>query len=304
MLIKKLLKIDAEQSVLVQTLGTGRMLLAIVNGLHGDEPEGSLLIEKSLPVLERLATSLHCKIALITEANPAAFQTNTRLSPLDGLDLNRQFTLEMEETSNKNSSPSQTLAKILGKYLKQFQIVLDIHSMPNAKLEFIAIFLRADNKTNRNNLAIIQKFSPDYIFEATTEPAKGGSLIEFLVQRGHLGFGLEVPNISDINKKVIDRFQASISNILQTFDESESSPETNVRLISRSSLVAPISGTFFPMIEPSESVKAGQAIGEILTADLHREKLHCTKTGIVLQVKKSQYVLQGSKLLTLLENEN
>jgi len=63
--------------------------LAIVAGVHGDEPDGMVALLDlwdELPSLDLIGT-----LILVAIANPMAFAAHQRRSPIDGVDLNRVF---------------------------------------------------------------------------------------------------------------------------------------------------------------------------------------------------------------------
>jgi uncharacterized protein len=79
--------------------------LAVVAGVHGDEPEGIVAVDR-LWREERLA-ELRGTLLLVPVANPPAFAAHQRRSPLDGIDLNRVF------PGDPRGRPSERLAHSL-----------------------------------------------------------------------------------------------------------------------------------------------------------------------------------------------
>ena len=78
-----------ELPVLVLSGASPRPRLVCVAGIHGDEPEGMrALMELGAEIPP---ASLRGELVLVPVANPPAFAAGNRVSPLDGLDLNRIF---------------------------------------------------------------------------------------------------------------------------------------------------------------------------------------------------------------------
>jgi hypothetical protein len=79
--------------------------LAVVAGVHGDEPEGIVALDRLWR--EETLTELRGTLLLVPVANPPAFAAHQRRSPLDGLDLNRVF------PGDPRGTPYQRLARSL-----------------------------------------------------------------------------------------------------------------------------------------------------------------------------------------------
>lgn len=96
-------------------------VLALLGGVHGDEDDGVLAIRQ---VLRSLATvPLSGTIRTVAPANPAAFATHTRTSPLDGVNLARAF------PGDPNGSPSAQLAAALTTdVIHGADLLVDLHS--------------------------------------------------------------------------------------------------------------------------------------------------------------------------------
>jgi predicted deacylase len=91
--------------------GTGEgSCLAVVAGVHGDEPEGiSAVFELSRELDPR---SFQGRLILVPIANPPAFAANQRRSPIDSIDLNRVF------PGRADGTPSERLAHQLFELVK------------------------------------------------------------------------------------------------------------------------------------------------------------------------------------------
>jgi uncharacterized protein len=69
--------------------GEGPQTLALLGGVHGDEPEGVLAVRAVLRRLERLP--LAGRVLAVPVASPTAWAAGARTSPLDGGNLARAF---------------------------------------------------------------------------------------------------------------------------------------------------------------------------------------------------------------------
>jgi len=95
--------------------------LLIFWAIHGDEPCGTIAIQKLIQELESWKTKLNAwSLTLLPICNPRAYDTNKRYVEKN---LNRVFTKHKNPTSYE-----QQLANELTVYVDQCDILLDIHS--------------------------------------------------------------------------------------------------------------------------------------------------------------------------------
>ena len=95
--------------------------LAVLAGVHGDEPEGVLAARRLLVRLETLPFA--GTVVVIPVACPGAFAADTRASAVDGLNLARTF------PGNPGGSDSQRLAHALTEQvIAPASLLVDLHS--------------------------------------------------------------------------------------------------------------------------------------------------------------------------------
>ena len=95
--------------------------LSLLGGIHGDEPEGSLAIQVLLAGI--VSKDLRGTVRAVPVCNAAAAQAETRLSPLDGLNLAREF------PGIPEGLPSQKLAHVLTeRAIAGTDMLVDLHS--------------------------------------------------------------------------------------------------------------------------------------------------------------------------------
>lgn len=95
--------------------------VALLGGVHGDEPEGALAVHRVLRELDRLEFS--GKVMAVPVASPAAFESRTRTSPVDGGNLARAF------PGDAAGSPTARVAHVLTTHvLCASDILVDLHS--------------------------------------------------------------------------------------------------------------------------------------------------------------------------------
>ncbi len=95
--------------------------VGISGAIHGDENTGSQIIRALWPILVR--TPFKGRIKLLPVANSRAFAVNHRFTPVDELNLNRQF-----PGDPKGCYTDQLAAAIEREFLDQIDIHFDMHS--------------------------------------------------------------------------------------------------------------------------------------------------------------------------------
>lgn len=111
-----------------QTLGVHQLsgvregpTLALLGGVHGDEPEGTLAIRRLLNELD--ADAMAGTIRAVPIANPIAFAHGTRSTPTDGLNLARVF------PGDAGGSVTPRLAHLIStKVIAGADLLIDLHS--------------------------------------------------------------------------------------------------------------------------------------------------------------------------------
>jgi predicted deacylase len=107
--------------LIVITGAERRPRLVCVAGIHGDEPEGMRALMELADELDPAA--LRGQLVLVPVANPSAFGAGLRMSPIDGLDLNRIF------PGSSQGSISERLAHMLfNEVLLGADFVFALHS--------------------------------------------------------------------------------------------------------------------------------------------------------------------------------
>ena len=112
----------AEPVELLELRGApGPETVLLLGGVHGDEPEGVLAVRSAVARLARLA--LRGTVLAVPVANPSAWATGRRCSPLDGANLARCF------PGDPAGGESARLAHVLTEAaLSRATVVVDLHS--------------------------------------------------------------------------------------------------------------------------------------------------------------------------------
>ena len=235
--------------------------IAIVNGLHGEERTGALLMKR----LIEQAFEFEGELALIPFANPPSALANTRLTPEDAADLNRIF------PGDASGSLSQRIAAALYDFLKDFDLVVDIHSFPRMKMPFIGVFFNVGTQDQRRRIvSLLRELNPEYIWKLDTkegETAKAGSLVEALIANGTLAFAMEAPDIELISSETEMKCTEGLLRVIQHFNARAEHYMSPIPVVERVPAFANRRGVFVPRIGVHVSVNKGDIVGEIVSLD-------------------------------------
>jgi len=103
-------------------------VLSVFGGVHGNEYEGPLAIRKVIKELE--PTEISGTFIGVPVANVPAFNFSTRITPIDGKDLNRVFPGKL------NGTISEKIAYIITEQvISKSDYVIDLHSMYDGWIE-------------------------------------------------------------------------------------------------------------------------------------------------------------------------
>lgn len=110
------------ENLVIQHFGnTGGPVVAVIAGVHGDEPEGPLAAHLIARHLQ--SHSLTGQVKLLAVANPAAVRARTRLNPVDGGNLARCFPGDPVGEATPQLADTITTRLIAGS-----DLLVDLHS--------------------------------------------------------------------------------------------------------------------------------------------------------------------------------
>ena len=115
---------DGSEAVLTIHEITGRgdgPTIGISGAIHGNEPTGTEIILELYRVLQN--TPIRGRLLLLPVANPRAYAQNRRFTPIDELNLNREFPGDPGGTYTQ-----QLAAAITREFLEVIDVHLDFHS--------------------------------------------------------------------------------------------------------------------------------------------------------------------------------
>ena len=258
------------------TSGWGSLLLPVIvirngdgltvlftGGNHGDEYEGPVALRKLAISLK--PEEIRGQVIIVPYLNYPAVLAGTRLSPVDGLNMNRSF------PGNPEGSMTQMIADFVYRELVlRSDVVIDFHSGGNSMIfePCTVIHHLEDVEQMRNTIAAARKFGAP-ISLVLRELDSTGMLDTAVENSGKIFISTELGGGGSVSPRTLRIAENGIQNILRHFKvlpvNSEQVPETRFMETPDVGgyLMAPQEGLYETLVELGDPVKKGQPLGRI-----------------------------------------
>ncbi len=291
--------------------GKGPTVLAL-GGNHGDEYQGQIAIMKlARQVMPEQVTG---RLILIPSLNFPAARAATRLSPLDGMNMNRAFPGE----------PEGPVTSQIAHYLRTVlfpisDVVIDIHS-GGRSMEFVPcshMHVVPDREQRARMMAAMLAWNSDFHF-LYADIAGTGLLPVEAENQGRLVITTEMGGGEGIPASVHRLTQSGLRNVLIHVGALKGREQTRAGLglppailtqaLHREDyLLAPESGVFEIAVELGAKVKKGQAIGSIHhleRADRTPEPVIAQSAGYLITMRAPCLTQQGDCVAVIAQRVN
>src|SRR3954467_145890 len=286
--------------------GSGPTVL-VLGGNHGDEYQGQIAAMKLARELQ--PEQVHGRLILIPSLNLPAARAATRLSPLDGMNLNRAFPGEAE-----GSVTSQIAHYLTTVLFPMSDVVIDIHS-GGRSMEFVPcahMHLVADRDQRARMFAAMLAWNTDFAF-IYADIAGTGLLPVEAENQGKLVVTTELGGGECIPASVHRIAQSGLRNVLihvgvlkgrgQT-RAGLGKPQTIVTqaLNKEDYLLAPESGIFEIAVDLGAKVKRGQTVGfihHLERPDRAPEEITAQSSGYLITMRAPCLTQQGDCLAVI-----
>lgn len=280
--------------------GPGRTAL-VMAGNHGDEYPGPIAILKLMRDLK--PEQVRGRLILVPALNIPAVKAATRLSPLDGRNLNRSF------PGRHDGSPTEQVAHYLTTELfPRADLVIDIHT-GGRSVDFYPcahMHLVPDREQRRQMVAGTLAWNSDFAF-LYADIAGTGLLPVEAERQGKIVITTEMGGGETVDAHVHRLTQNGLRNVLIHFGilqgekqtrESLGLPPTRwVQSLDREDYrFAPESGLYENMVDLGQEVVAGQRVGQIHfieRPDRTPVPVEAVSAGVLLATRAPTLVAQG-----------
>lgn len=254
-----------EIPIVVVKNGNGPTVL-LTGGVHGDEYEGPIAISRLARNLK--PEEVQGRVIMMPAVNIPAVMADTRLSPIDGWDINRTF------PGDPKGSFTPMLAHFLDSViLPMADISVDLHTAGHSFDSALSTNMHhvADAGMREKTLAAAAAFGAPFnvAFGGVDEGSTFTSCVE---RRGIISLGTELGGWGRVNIEGVRIARRGIDNILKHMGVIEGAPDTTQRDGAKTTrhmmvrdpkayVFAPRGGLFEPTHNVGEEVEAGEIAG-------------------------------------------
>jgi predicted deacylase len=287
-------------SVFAQGAGPSVLVMA---GNHGDEYPGQVAILRLMRSLARDHSRARGRVILVPALNMPAAKAATRLSPLDGKNLNRSF------PGDADGTPTEMIAHYLTHHLFPLaDVVIDIHT-GGRSLDFYPcahMHLVEDRAQRRQMIAGTLAWNTDFAF-LYTDIAGTGLLPVEAERQGKTVITTEMGGGEPVSAAVHQITQRGLENVLVqvgalegrvvTRAEKNLPPTRWVQALAREDYrFAPESGIYETLLPLGAEVGSGEQVGLVHfleRPDREPEPVIAAGRGVLLASRGPSLVAQG-----------
>ena len=271
--------------------------VAILAGIHGDEYEGviaALSLARELP-----GELLSGTVKIVSPAHPAAWQSCSRISPIDDANLARVF------PGYQNGSATEQVAHVITEQvIKHADVLIDLHSAgTNFDMPFLCGFNAGSNIWCQESERLANVFNADFTWHHNGAPNYGRSLtvayeqqIPAIYVEGHGG--------RSIRKTDLDGYTAGVRRVLQDLKMLPTAPRVardTIRVAgdgnTDAGLVASESGYLVTRVKVGDQVSNGDVIAEIIDiSGVVLSTLHAVQNSYIMLLRRDARVHVGDTI--------
>ncbi|WP_417603237.1 succinylglutamate desuccinylase/aspartoacylase family protein [Primorskyibacter flagellatus] len=289
--------------------GTGPTIL-LTGGVHGDEYEGQIAISRLAQTLD--PGEVQGRVIMLPCVNVPAALADTRLSPIDGFDINRCF------PGDPRGTFSPMLAHFLDSVVLPYaDVSIDMHTAGHSCDSALSTNMHhsKDAEMLRKTLRAAEAFGAPYnvVFAGVDEGATFTSCVE---ARGLVSLGTELGGWGRVSIDGVRVGSCGIRNILKHFNVLEGTPNVTHKdgtpvtrhMMVRGTdayLTAPRNGIFEPTHYHGATVFAGQIAGYLHfpeDIDTPAQVLHYPSSGVIWMGAGPGRVTRGDPVAVLMED--
>lgn len=240
----------------------------LCGGNHGDEYEGPVTLVNLFRELK--PSEIRGRIIMIPMLNHPAVAAGTRLSPIDGANMNRVFP----------GRPTDTITGMIAHFvstqvLPLADLVIDIHSGGSSMHMLPSVNMHRVDDANQmaRMLDAGRAWGAPYVF-LYHDVAGAGLLPSFAESLGKVTLGTEMGSKAQFGVDML-RHTGRVRNVLHHAgilrdaysDPGEAEPVVVAADNEEDYIMSPASGIFEPFVELKDRIETGQQIGQIHSLD-------------------------------------
>jgi predicted deacylase len=275
----------------------------LFGGNHGDEYEGPVTLMNL--TREVSPEDISGRVIVIPMLNHPAVASGTRLSPIDGVNMNRAF-----PGSPCDSITGQIAHFVATEILPAADLVIDIHSGGSSMHMLPSVNMhRMENREQMDGMiAAARAWGAPYIF-LYADVAGSGLLPTYAESLGKVTLGTEMGSKAQFGVEML-RHSGRVRNVLHhagILKENPNDPGTVEPLVvaaedEQDYIMSPSSGIFEPFFEIGEPVEAGQTVGQLHSIEHPErdpEQVLAASSGILFTRRSIPLTKQGECLAVI-----
>lgn len=282
--------------------GTGPTAL-LSGGNHGDEYEGQVSLMNLAREIK--PEQVQGRIIMIPMLNRPASESGTRLSPIDGKNMNRSF------PGQRNDTITVIIAHYVAHALLPLaDLVVDIHSGGRTGHFYPSVNMH--NVPNREQMKKMidagMVWGAPYVF-IYRDVGGEGLYPGYAESLGKVTLGTEIGGAAQFGKEMVHITTRGVRNVLRhtgildgQIEPGETTPEVVAAEERDDYIMAPVSGLFEPFFELRDPVTAGQVIGQIHSQELPFNEpypVYARTSGMIISRRSFPLARQGEYLATV-----
>ncbi|MFI6058526.1 succinylglutamate desuccinylase/aspartoacylase family protein [Streptomyces sp. NPDC051286] len=282
--------------------GSGPTVLLLA-GTHGDEYEGQVLLHRLMR--ETDPSTVSGRLIILPALNLPAVRAATRVSPLDGGNLNRSY------PGDERGDPTAQIAHaVVTGLLPLADLALDLHSGGANSIYLPSTFVYAgpDPETWQRKKDAAEAFGMPWSFVVPPrlEPASFSAAAD---EAGVLMISTELGGGGGVDPAIVRDSAAGLrrvlagAGVLRAPDGTPTAPPTTWLDLGRGAAVrTPARGLFEPLVTLSQRVAAGDLLGYVHPVEepeRSSEPVVAHRDGIVAVLRRPPLVDFGDNLLHL-----
>lgn len=236
----------------------------IFGGNHGDEYEGPVTLMKL--VRDWSERPVRGSVIVVPMLNQPAVLSGTRLSPVDGMNMNRAF------PGQEDGSLTSRIAHFVAtRLIPRADLVIDIHS-GGSSMHMLPSVNMHDLEPGRQMVEMMEAgkyWGAPYVF-IYRDVAGAGLLPSFAESLGKVTLGTEMGSKAQYGVETLEITYRGLQRVLRRaghVDDAPPPPSEQVMVVAaddiRDYVMAPVSGIYEPLIELGDPVREGQVIASI-----------------------------------------
>lgn len=269
--------------------------VVVTAGVHGDEFEGVRAVAELSRELN--VAQLRGTLVLVPVVNGPAFNVGQRISPLDGVNLNRVC------PGNPHGTLSERLAHTLfTEVIDGADALVDLHSGGTRYLfQPQAGFYAGNGTLGAQSFALAQAFGLDLLWQL---PGRQGVCSYAALQQGIPAIGIEIGGNGRCEPAHVALAKRGVQGVLTYLGMLDSVPQppTAQRVWRGDFELCPVSGLFEPAVTLNQEVRTGDLL--YCVRDLHGTEIHtqyATHDGLVSAIRIFAAIQAGEWDVAVLE---